>query len=240
MPTPIRPDQSFRFSCSPAVSCFNDCCRNLNQLLTPYDILRLKNHLGLKSGEFLARYTRWHIGPGTGLPIVALKEADQVRRTCPFLTSAGCRVYAQRPSSCRIYPLVRTAGYDADSGESAEAYMILREPHCKGFMEAGQQSVAQWVIDQGLPEYNRFNDQLMAFISRKRRLRPGPLAPSDRRRVYMTLYDLDAFRDFINDRGALEGRGIDWARLERAGGDDLELLQLGVEWLNTTLFGSTG
>ena len=56
--TPISPQDTFRFSCSPVVVCFNECCRDLNQFLTPYDILRLKNHLGLSSGEFLASSIR--------------------------------------------------------------------------------------------------------------------------------------------------------------------------------------
>ncbi|MEZ4604032.1 MAG: YkgJ family cysteine cluster protein [Desulfobacterales bacterium] len=26
---------------------------------------------------------------------------------CPFVTADGCRVYQNRPSSCRMYPLIR-------------------------------------------------------------------------------------------------------------------------------------
>ena len=51
------PDEVFRFACSPGVACFNACCRDLNQSLYPYDILRLKKRLKLPSGEFLERYT---------------------------------------------------------------------------------------------------------------------------------------------------------------------------------------
>ena len=66
----ISPNEQFRFACSPAVACFNECCRDLNQFLYPYDILRLKKGLGMSSGEFLERYTTRHIGPESGLPIV--------------------------------------------------------------------------------------------------------------------------------------------------------------------------
>ena len=44
----------FKFRCHAAVSCFTKCCRGIHIILTPYDAVRLKNRLGLKSGEFLA------------------------------------------------------------------------------------------------------------------------------------------------------------------------------------------
>ena len=47
----LGPD-GFTFACHPEVPCFNQCCRRLNLVLTPYDVLRLKNHLGMSSEEF--------------------------------------------------------------------------------------------------------------------------------------------------------------------------------------------
>ena len=40
--TALGLDEAFRFACGPEVACFNDCCRDLFQALTPYDALRLK------------------------------------------------------------------------------------------------------------------------------------------------------------------------------------------------------
>mgnify|MGYP003572022551 CR=1 FL=1 len=50
-------EDSFKFACHPGVSCFGDCCGDINIVLTPYDVLRLKNRLGITSGEFLDQYT---------------------------------------------------------------------------------------------------------------------------------------------------------------------------------------
>jgi hypothetical protein len=59
---PIEPDEQFRFACSPGVACFNACCRDLNQSLFPYDILRLKKRLKLPNF--------WNaIRPGTSAPV---------------------------------------------------------------------------------------------------------------------------------------------------------------------------
>ena len=113
----------------------------------------------------------------------------------------------------------------------------MKEPHCRGFLEATEQTASTWIGDQGLTEYNHFNDQLVGLISRKRRLRPGPLSDHDRHRVFMALYDLDALREQIRENGSLEGVEIDSAELDRAMSDDLTLLRLGICWLETTLFG---
>jgi len=235
-PRPIGPDDPFRFCCSPAVSCFNACCRDLNQFLTPYDIVRLKSHLNLISPEFLARHTRWHVGPQTGLPIVSLKEAEPVHRTCRFLEAGGCGVYPHRPSSCRIYPLIRMVGFDPGTHQRTETFLLLQEPHCKGFSQVTEQTANTWIGAQGLTEYNHFNDQLVGLISRKRRLRPGPLSDHERRRAFMALYDLDALRVHIRENGKLEGIEIDPATLNQAMSDDLTLLRLGTRWLEATLF----
>ena len=35
---PLARDDQFQFACGPEVPCFNACCRDLNQFLTPYDL----------------------------------------------------------------------------------------------------------------------------------------------------------------------------------------------------------
>jgi len=69
---PVHERDPMPFECCSENPCFNECCRDLNQALTPYDILRLKRNLGISSQVFLKRYTSFHFGPGSGLPIVEL------------------------------------------------------------------------------------------------------------------------------------------------------------------------
>ena len=80
---PLADDEPFCFCCSPAGPCFNACCRDLNQALAPYDILRLKNSLGLTSGRFLENFTNQHIGPESGLPVITLKPDQKTDRLVP-------------------------------------------------------------------------------------------------------------------------------------------------------------
>jgi Fe-S-cluster containining protein len=234
--TPLSLKDTFRFSCSPDVSCFNACCRDLNQFLTPYDILRLKNHLGLSSGEFLEQYTSQHTGPDSGLPVVTLRPKDNNDRMCPFVSPGGCTVYENRPSSCRTYPLVRALSRSRQTGEVTEQFMVLREPHCLGFKEGKPQTVPQWIDEQDIAVYNEINDQMMQIISLKNRLVPGPLDLKSRHLFYIALYDLDNFRSQIKKNGLPDDFHIDSTTIDKAMEDDVVLLELGMKWVKRVIF----
>jgi len=232
------PDEQFRFACSPGVACFNECCRDLNQFLYPYDILRLKKGLGMSSAEFLERYTTQHIGPESGLPIVALQTTDASGLTCPFVTEKGCRVYPDRPASCRTYPLVRAISRNRETGKISEHFMLLKEPHCFGFDAPSSQSVQQWINSQEAGIYNHFNDQLLEIIRLKNQLRPGPLDLKSRHLFYVALYDLDRFKAQIFKNKLLDEIDVDPQKLAAAKTDDTALLEVGMEWVKQTLFKS--
>jgi len=234
--TPIALQDTFCFECSPDVPCFNECCRDLNQFLTPYDILRLKNHFGLPSGKFLEQSTSQHIGPETGLPIVTLKPVAGNGLICPFVSPDGCKVYGNRPSSCRTYPLVRGLSRSRQTGEITQQFMVLQEPHCLGFKAGGRQTVRQWMEGQEIAIYNSINDRMLDIISLKNQLIPGPLDLKSRHMFYLALYDLDNFRSQIKRNGLLDDFDIDTKTLDKAMEDDLALLELGMRWVKKVLF----
>ena len=233
---PIEADTPFRFECSPKVPCFNECCRDLNQFLFPYDILRLKKRLGLPSGEFLERYTIQHVGPESGLPVVALKTADAERLTCPFVTPNGCRVYLDRPASCRTYPLARAISRNRETGKVTEHFMLLKEPHCLGFNASKSQTAGQWIDDQQIRTYNHFNDQLLEIIRLKNQLRPGPLDLKSQQLFYGALYDLDRFRTRISEDTIFDQIEVDPQKRAAAESDDTALLEIGMKWVKQELF----
>ena len=236
--TPISRHEAFCFNCTPDVPCFNACCRDLNQFLTPYDILRLKNHLGLSSEQFLSRYTSQHTGSESGLPIVTLKPSDGHDLLCPFVTEVGCRVYENRPSSCRMYPLVRAVSRSRESGEISERFLLLKEPHCLGFNQGHPRTVQQWMADQKIADYNAINDKLMQIISLKNRRMPGVLDLKSQRQFFTALYDLDGFRSRIINQGLLDDFRIDSSMMDKALEDDVALLEMGMKWIEHALFGA--
>ncbi len=67
---------TFRFACHSAVACFTRCCRNADMYLYPFDIIRLKQRLGLTSAEFLMQHTLTAFRENPYFPNVMLKMSD--------------------------------------------------------------------------------------------------------------------------------------------------------------------
>lgn len=234
---PIGIDEPLAFKCSPDVPCFNECCRDLNQFLTPYDVLRLKNALEISSDQFLRKYTSRHNGPESGLPVITFKPNPDTGHECPFVTEKGCAVYADRPASCRMYPLARAITRSRETGEIKEHFALIEEPHCQGFGRRGGQTVRVWLEGQDVARHNGMNDKLMEIISLKNRILPGRLDGVDGDRFYLACYDLDTFRTEIFENGLFDAFDIPSDLLETVKTDDEALLELGMAWIQNVLFG---
>ena len=234
--TLLGPEDSFVFACHPQVTCFNQCCRDLNQFLTPYDILRLKNHLGLHSTDFLEQYTTGHNGPQTGLPVITLKVTGANNFICPFVSPKGCTVYENRPGSCRTYPLVRLASRDRNSGIKIERYYVLHESHCQGFESGKEWTAAEWVRNQGLEPFNQFNDLFMELIGLKTAAGPGPLDLKGQQIFRLACYDLDRFRERLEQGTLAASEGMGEEILSKVQADETQLLHLAIRWVAHVLF----
>lgn len=230
-------DELFAFSCRPTVPCFNECCHDLNQFLTPYDVLCLKNALYLPSWEFLDQHTSFHTGPESGLPIVTLKYKPGRELACPFLTASGCSVYEARPAACRAYPIARAIKRSRETGEISEYFMLIREPHCRGHESGESQTVREWMASQGLNLYNQMNDLLMEIISLKNQIMPGPLDRNSRKQFYLACYDIDSFRKEIFENHLLKDFKPNESILEQIEKSDPALLLFGYAWIKQKLFG---
>jgi len=234
---PLARDDQFQFACGPDVPCFNACCRDLNQFLTPYDIYRLKSRLQLSASEFLNRYTIEHLGPQTGLPVISLKAVPEDDLRCPFVSESGCQVYEDRPSSCRTYPLARAITRSRETGDVTEHFALIREDHCYGYGQARTQTVKEWIEDQELDLFNQFNDMLMEVISMKNQYHPAPLDLRKQRMFHMALYDLDGFRQHLQKHGMPEGFAMVETEQTEMMADDVKLLAFGHAWVKWALFG---
>jgi uncharacterized protein len=228
----ISLEDTFQFACHCSVPCFNDCCRDLNQALSPYDVLRLRKHLGLSWPDFLSRFAEVHTGPVTGLPVVSLRFSGGDERNCPFVTDKGCRVYDARPTSCRLYPLARALRRNREDGGLSVHYALLREPHCRGFEQSQRQTVRLWIASQDMEHGLAANDDLMALIARKNSLRPGPLSPTEQHWLQMALYDPDGLKTNVVG-GRLEKMTMNPPPLNP---DDRAWLAWGLVWIQDALF----
>jgi uncharacterized protein len=238
--TPLGAEK-FRFACHKGVKCFTECCADLNLVLTPYDIVRLKSRLGMSSDDFIDRYTEPRLDEAYRFPLVRLAMNDDERRSCPFVTPKGCTVYEDRPAACRIYPLGRASMSLDNPGEDAlEKFFLVREPHCLGFEEDREWTARQWMSSEGLDEYNAMNDRWLRILTGRR----GPSGPGGdgaaRQKMamfHMASYNLDRFRDFVLKGPFLERFEVDAGTRERIASDDTALMLFAFDWLRFALFG---
>lgn len=232
----LAPGLTYRFACHPKVPCFNVCCSDLTLPLTPYDVLRLRRNLGLSAQRFLDEHAVVLLAPDTGLPLVRLRmRTDAPGSPCPFVSAKGCTVYPDRPGACRTYPLGR-ATRENEQGQVVEQFFVVRERHCKGFEEDKHWTSETWLADQGLPAYNRSNDRYMLLLAQAKSL-GLQLPPQKANLVFLALYSLDSFKDFITRMGVfdlLEIRDEDRRKVEN---DEESRLDFALDWLDLVLFG---
>jgi Fe-S-cluster containining protein len=241
---PIRlgRNSKFNFKCHKDLQCFTQCCHDINVVLTPFDIIRLKNRLGLSSEEFLALYTEPQLLEKTDLPVVTLKFLDDERsgakrKSCPFVRRDGCLVYADRPTTCRYYPLGVATLSHKDDPDGDEFYFLVNEPHCRGFEEEQAWTVSEWREDQGVEIYDRINAQWTELLVRKRSFPPNlHLTEQTKRMFFLVSYNIDKFREFVFESSFLKRYEVDEATLLQIRNDEISLLEFGLKWLKWLLF----
>ena len=236
-PIRLNKDSKFKFLCHKEVKCFTKCCKGINIVLTPYDIIRLKNRLQLSSDEFLAIYTEPRVLEKTDLPVVTLKLLDDAEKLCPFVREEGCLVYADRPTTCRYYPLGVASLSHKEGSDAPGFYFFVNEPHCLGFAEDKSWSVQDWRKDQGVDVHDEINAEWTDLVVRKRSFPPNiKLTEQAKEMFFMVSYNIDKFREFVFESSFLSRYDIDRATAEKIKADEIALMQFGMKWLKWVLF----
>jgi hypothetical protein len=241
--SPVQPvalslEDRFRFRCRKGIPCFNKCCENTDILLTPYDILRLKNRLGLSSREFLDRYTRDCELDAHGSPGVKLGH-KQGSSACVFLTPGGCSVYQDRPAACRYYALGLMSMRRKGSSTDEDSYFVVKEDHCLGHLEPQEQTVGEYRREQGVDRYDEANREWRRIILKKRSAGPTVGRPSQRsfELFFLASYDIDGFRAFVASEGFREVFDLPDEEYARLLTDEETLLQFAFRFLRQVLYG---
>lgn len=215
---------SLRFGCHPGLPCFTKCCRDVNIFLGPYDIVRLRKRLGISSGEFLEQYTLTVLPEATGFPLVLLRMQEEKGRSCPLLGPEGCRVYEDRPWSCRVFPL--------DRAEQEGFYRLVAPRElCLGLREAQESTVGQYLEGQGVGEYQEVEARLSRVGPSPSFLREGIRNQKIQEMCRMAMYDPDRFRRFVLESRFLQIFHVERELVEILPTDDVALLELGQRWL---------
>ena len=237
-PTTLEGTAALQFQCRKGIACWNACCSNIDISLTPYDIVRLKQHLELSSSEFLNRYTVPYEMEKDGIAGVKLRPVDG-GTACRFMTDAGCGVYADRPTACRYYPVALLSMRKQDESIDRQYYAIVREDHCLGHQEPRTQTIDEYRAAQGVVEVDEAARGWRQLILKKKSSGPTVGKPSKRslELFFMTCYDVDRFRSFVASDSFSDIYELPGDELHAMLLDDVELLQFGFRFLRQVLFG---
>jgi len=216
-------DSRFTFHCHADLPCFNQCCRTPTIILSPYDLLRLKQCLGITSGELLQRYTRQEIEPQSNLPLVFIDPDRSEGGACPFLGPNGCTVYAHRPAACRLFPITMGSRL---TEHGLEDYYFCRElDDCRGFDTEVEWTVESWKANQEFAEYDQGRGPWIEILL-KAGLEPPRWIDALMQNLFAILaYDLDKLRRLVSEPAFLQAYGVDARESASLQTDDLALLK---------------
>jgi len=241
-PKKLTLDSRLKFSCHPGVPCFTACCHNIKIILTPYDILKLRQRLNIPAYEFITEYTQPTYLEKTDMPGVQIKLREDTGG-CPFVTPEGCTVYADRPSACRYYPVGMADFHEGgtDDAEEEKFFFIVKEPHCKGFEEDKEWTVREWRQDQGVDVRDEMNKEWLRLIMRRKSFgHQASMSEAAKRMFFMASTDLDSFRNFIFNSSFLDTYEVDEKTLQEIKENDEALMLFSFRYLANTLFGAQG
>jgi uncharacterized protein len=230
------PEDTITFGCHRGLSCFNACCRNKHLPLSPYDVLRLKKALRVDSDAFLVGYAVYSMDPASGFPILSLKMREDEEKTCPFVSAEGCKVYDDRPTACRLFPLGRASGFGGNGRKRDQFFFLQEIPSCLGRKESKTWTVKDWLRDQGVLPYMAINDRMLDLLFHPKRQRDRPLDDRQLQKLIVACYNLDEFRDYLAQTGLLTSSGLDEKTRSRIERDETALLMFGIAYLTATLF----
>ena len=235
----LKPGDPFRFRCHADIACFNRCCRNLRLFLYPYDVIRLKNALGLTSDRFLDEHVDVVLRKENYFPEVLLRMADNQDQTCPFLTDTGCRVYAHRPDTCRFFPVERGLLFDAHRRDPIPVHYFRPPDFCLGQHEDQQWDIAGWAQDQQAETFDRMTRrwaQVKQLFEKNPWGAEGP-GGQKAKMAFMAAYNIDRFRQFIFDSTFLTRFRVKANLVKKIGADDVEAMLFGWDWIKLFVFG---
>lgn len=238
VPEMLGPDSKLKFRCHKGIACFNECCRNIDIALTPYDVLRLKTRLGITTDEFLPKYTVPYEMDSHGLPGIKLQPVEG-GTACQFMTDEGCSVYEDRPTACRYYPLGLLSMKHKDASSDEEMYAMISEEHCLGHQEDRELTVAEYRTEQGLDDYDPHTRGWRQIILKKKSAGPSIGQPSEMslQLFFMASYHIDQFQKFVTSESFLANYDLPADLVEKLKTDQEAVVEFGTQFLKQVLFG---
>lgn len=124
-------DDTFKFNCTMCGKC---CINRDDILLTPKDLFKISNALGLQILDCIKQHCVVYIGHTSKIPIVKLEPIGPTKR-CPLLKGNRCSVHNVKPVVCAMFPLGRCISLSDDEFntkniDEKQIQYIFQNPNC--------------------------------------------------------------------------------------------------------------
>ena len=151
----------------------------------------------------------------------------------PFPRGPGLHGLSPSPGGLPPFPLTMGSRLTPDGVE--DHFFCRRLDYCRGFATGDEWTVADWMANQGFPEYDQGRREWLEILL-KAGLAEPPVVDALIQDLFAILaYDLDKFRRLVFDPVFLEAYEIEAETLEDFKTDDLALLKFSYRFLPTLL-----
>lgn len=113
---PINLSDSFLFTCQNCGS----CCQGMEIKITPYDILKMSQHLAMSTMDFIDTYVLFLDLKKQHILIPVLKDVKT--GICAFRKDSCCSIHKSRSLNCRLFPVAH----------KDNAFYYQQTTYCKG------------------------------------------------------------------------------------------------------------
>jgi Fe-S-cluster containining protein len=182
------------------------------------------------------QYTEPALIEKSQLPTRTIKMKDVEGRPCPFITPEGCSVYADRPLTCRYYPLGMGTMKKDDSKTEENFFIMIKEDHCLGHNETTEWTIDEWRADQESDLYDEMNSDWMAVVLKAKTLGFVEFSQKSLDLFFIVSTNLDLFKEFVVSSRFMDAYNIDPEYIAGLMENELEFLKFSLKWLRFAMF----
>jgi hypothetical protein len=122
--------------------------------------------------------------------------------------------------------------------EDDGTFRVIANPsRCGGLKEKETWQISEWLVDQGVVPYDEMNTLFSSVTIPLSAQTLDVDNPQILKMVFMALYNIDKFRDFVFKSSFLNRFEVEQARIEKIKRSDLELLKFAFDWIKFGLLG---
>ena len=148
-----------------------------------------------------------------------------------------------------IYPVLKLSserlalGYVAARSIEAALFaigtfhLITDRTRCKGFDEEASRRIGDWLVEQGIVLYDQMNTLFSSITLPLQSQKLDIDNPQIAKMIFMALYNIDKFRDFVFESTFLDRFDVESVRIEKIKRSYEELLKFAFDWIKFGILG---